>query len=179
MRKLKAFQAFAILLFVPAHLCAKYIDPATAGSAYVWDSPAMALHVRLNKEVIEYSNRLPASIKRTYSLGNPPTAPIQIGGSIDDACGGGGFLDGPTYFFYRPKILNRNGTVSFGKPLYTVLPAGTTLFLCGSLGAYTRVVVYHPAIGCGVSTPINPRQTYTGPCWSGWIETERIVQTAG
>ena len=60
-----------------------------------------------------------------------------------------------------------------------LLGAGTTVYMCGQVGAYTRVVIPNNQVDCGVSTPIAKRQVYTGPCWSGWIETVRMIQDAG
>lgn len=175
MKKIYQLQCLMMIFVASGNLYAKYIDPTAQSDC---DCKEISIDSNLDWQVKGFEKIINAQVL-SNPLGKPPTQPIQVGGSIDDACGAGGYIPYNVYLYYNPRYVAKNNTIKFGPSTYMVLGAGTQMFLCGELGAYTRVVIPNGPWNCGVGTPINPRQVYTGPCWSGWIETRLIIQTAG
>ncbi|MCF3935108.1 integron [Acuticoccus sp. M5D2P5] len=57
------------------------------------------------------------------------------------------------------------------------LKDGTSVYICETRGGWLAVVYGDGE--CGVSDPIPTRQTYNGPCLSGWLPADRVKVTAG
>ena len=62
------------------------------------------------------------------------------------------------------------------------LEAGHGVQVCGSEEGWSGIVYRDEgdnATDCGVGTPVEETQAYTGPCRSGWIEAEYLEMIAG
>ena len=110
-----------------------------------------------------------------------PVAPIRIGGSAEvDACSalgkvmglkvtGDGFLavrSGPKHSFDKiDEIVNEQ-----------------LVFICdSSYNGNWLGIVYSPSgdDNCGVTSPIEDRHAYSGPCKMGWVNSKWIEVVAG
>lgn len=121
-----------------------------------------------------------SSVPLVITLGQaqPRSVAVMVGGERDfDACssqgvakglrrGGDNFLavrSGPgTNYSMRDKI--RRGQV---------------FNLCGERGQWVAIVYGRKGQDCGVGSPITRRQTYRGPCRSGWVHRNFVRVTAG
>lgn len=66
-------------------------------------------------------------------------------------------------------------------PVVDRLESGRTIIVCSEDGLWSGVV--YPGEGtdadCEVSSPIDERQPYKGPCKSGWIRSDALEVVAG
>ena len=65
------------------------------------------------------------------------------------------------------------------------LNEGDVIFLCDANGRWVSIV-YQPGYtlesapsNCGATSPISPRQAYSGPCRSGWVYDGYVTFLAG
>ncbi len=105
--------------------------------------------------------------------------PVMIGGDPDyDACGGSGVVTG----------LNPNGdgflAVRSGPGTRFVMldkiHNGHPIFFCDERGNWIGIVYsWDEGVDCGVGSPVSRRQTYNGPCRSGWVHRRYVQLLAG
>lgn len=106
-----------------------------------------------------------------------PCAPVYaealvIGGDESmDAC--------PTLAMVKAKrfIFLRSAPSLSAPPVGKIL-AGSNVYICVEKGGWLGVVVEEGGT-CGVSSPILEKETYKGPCRSGWIEVRQVETVAG
>lgn len=113
-----------------------------------------------------------------------PEVPVMVGDSADfDACGSTGAVTG-----LDPAGDNflavRSGPGSDYAQIDS-LNQGDLIQLCETNGRW-QGIVYEPGdtmdsgpTDCGVGTPIDPPEAYSGSCRSGWIYDEYIMPVAG
>ncbi|MCK9621349.1 MAG: hypothetical protein M0R47_12530 [Methylobacter sp.] len=107
--------------------------------------------------------------------------PVMVGGEKNlDACTGLGIV-----FGLNPQSDNflavRSGTNS-RYALIDKLYEGQQVFICQTSadGKWLGVVYSHNKnADCGVNSPINPAQVYSGQCKSGWVYGRWIKIVAG
>jgi len=102
--------------------------------------------------------------------------PVYVGGEADyDACGSVGEVRG-----LNPNGDNflavRSGPGSKNKMLDKVF-TGQSLYVCDEKGGWYGVV--YGRGDCGVSSPIDMREPYSGPCRSGWVSARFVEIVAG
>ncbi len=106
------------------------------------------------------------------------SVPVKVGGEAEyDACGSVGAV-------YR---LNPNGdnflAVRSGPGSAHVmidkLHSNDQVFLCDQNGAWFGIVYGPNNAECGVGSPIENRQPYSGGCTSGWVHSRYIKVIAG
>ena len=56
---------------------------------------------------------------------------------------------------------------------------GQVVNLCDERGNWLGVVYSHKTKDCGVGTPWQRRQAYSGPCRSGWVYRKYVTGFAG
>jgi len=109
-------------------------------------------------------------------LGQSQAQYVQVGGDDMDACSSMGEVVG----------LKRNGdnflAVRAGpgstEAKLDEIHMGDAVFICDERNGWMGIV-YGGGRGCGVSSPVVPRQTYMGPCRSGWVSARFVEVTAG
>ena len=102
-----------------------------------------------------------------------------------DTCSGG-IVKGDTTLAVRERVEVRAGP-NMEHPAVDSLPAGAAFFACDHdrSGAWIGIVYRHdddPAdgtAGCGVSSPVEERRAYAGPCRAGWIPAAQGEIVAG
>lgn len=108
---------------------------------------------------------------------NPGREPVRIGegGAGFDACGGVGRA-------LRPVPVQAAPFSEAGES--DRLAADAQLFVCTrSIDQDWLGVVYtppgQPELDCGVSSPVERRRGYDGPCRSGWVASNAVRLIAG
>ncbi len=105
-----------------------------------------------------------------------PTGPVMVGGDAEfDACGGYGLVTVSTVLYSQEK----SGQVVFSK-----IDAAQGVFMCDSKivdGVEYLGVVFstNENESCGVGTPIENKEAYSGNCKSGWVKAEYVTLIAG
>lgn len=121
---------------------------------------------------------LTACIVLQPSQAGPRPVPVMIGGEHDlDACGAVGVVSG-----LAPKPTSTLAVRSGPGPQFDRidrLTSGSRVWLCDHKGRWLGVVYGLDGQDCGVSTPSERRQPYTGPCASGWVFDQYVSPLAG
>lgn len=106
------------------------------------------------------------------------SVPVMVGGEAElDACGGVGEVRG-----LNPRgdgfLAVRAGPG--GKfPMIDRLYNGNRVYFCDKRGDWIGIVYGDPKQDCGVASPLPKRQSYKGPCQSGWAYRKWLVLIAG
>ena len=107
---------------------------------------------------------------------NPLSAQyVEVGGDGMDACGSNGVVvglnsEGGDHLSVKAGPGNDQREVG-------TLHMGADVFLCDQKDGWHGIV--YGAGRCGVSSPVNTRVVYRGPCSSGWVPVDTIEVTAG
>lgn len=104
---------------------------------------------------------------------------VKVGGDTSgDMCGGYGTL--------TEEISKKTGTVSVHSgpsenfAVIDHIPKGNWVSMCDENGPWEGIVyTLKKEVDCGVGTPLEDRQEYTGKCKSGWILRKHIGEFAG
>lgn len=114
-----------------------------------------------------------------WSAPRVATVPVPVGGERDgDACGS---LARPIGLKARGDgfLSLRAGPAARYRELLR-LTARDEMFLCTSRGEWAGVVVRdRGGKDCGTGSPAPTRQTYHGPCRSGWVALRYLLVIAG
>lgn len=113
---------------------------------------------------------------------NTATArPVMIGGDPEeDACGSQGVVAG-LQSGGEGFLAVRTGPSAQSQQI-DQLHEGDEVYFCDDTPDHRWTgIVYsrNPAINCGVSSPITPKQAYQGKCQSGWVSSRWLILTAG
>jgi hypothetical protein len=114
-----------------------------------------------------------SKIQRSPASVPTPGRNVQVGGEAgEDACGGVGLVVATTTLFSADSI-NR------GK--YDKVELNQKVYACDydENADHVGIVIGNPNQNCQVSSPIEKRQDYKGPCKSGWIKKEFFESLAG
>ena len=108
-------------------------------------------------------------------LGGAQAQYVTVGGDDMDACSSMGQVvglkrDGDNFLAVRA------GPGSSQQKLDEI-HMGDAVFICDERNGWMGIV--YGGKRCGVTSPIVPRQTYMGPCRSGWVSARFIEVTAG
>lgn len=122
----------------------------------------------------------PAAPAPAASPADTATVPVYVGGDADlDACGAYSRIRRPAG---APpgQVEVRRGPGS----RYAVvdrLGDGAEFFSCDSADQWVGIVYPPPGteVQCGVSSPIEKRAPYSGPCRSGWVPDAYVELLAG
>ena len=100
---------------------------------------------------------------------------VEVGGDGMDGCGSNGVVinlnsEGGDHLSVRagPGV---------DTPEVGTLRLGADVFLCDQKNGWHGIVYGEGR--CGVSSPVNPRMVYRGPCSSGWVPVDTVEVTAG
>jgi uncharacterized protein YraI len=104
--------------------------------------------------------------------------PVVVGQGPDtDACGSVAQVSG-----LDPKGANllsvRSGPGVRHRRVDRV-PTGQMIWVCGRQDRWLAVVYSSTGGGCGVSTPVDPPQVYTGACRQGWVFEAYVTLVGG
>lgn len=116
------------------------------------------------------------AVALALSIATPISAQyVEVGGDGMDACGSNGVVVGLNS--EGSDHLSVRAAAGSDNPEVGTLRLGAEVFLCDQKNGWHGIVYGDGR--CGVSSPVNPRMVYRGPCSSGWVPVDAVEVTAG